>query len=150
MKEHIHLCKLGFITPIMFFLKTGGGRGNQSVNHTNSRRVQALLPTQLCRIHPFSHPTIYLSIPLLIHPLISKGVWRGDGTPDGHVRCGADARVSRSGLCWEPPTRRGAEPEPTQGWKCSGSAAPASAPWTRRSSARSACWTTPSSPAASR
>lgn len=155
MKEHLNSCRFGFIITVFpqNLHRRGEGWGcNQSVNHTNSRRAQALLPTALShpfvpssnRIHPFPHPT-YSSIRSF--PRASEGV---TGPPDGHVWCGADARASRSGLCWEPPTRRGAEPEPTQGWKCSGSAAPASAPWTRRSSARSAYWTTPRSPAASR
>lgn len=70
-----------------------------------------------------------------------------DGSPINRAYMSACKRMSPP--CVDPPTR-GDEKEPTRGWKCSGSAAPASAPWTKRSSARSGYWTTPRSPAAFR
>lgn len=86
---------LRYIIDVAYFLKpvsgVGVGECDHSANHTNSRRVQALLPSAL------SHPSVISSIrppihpsPLLIHPFISKGVSRGDRTPRRArvMRCG--------------------------------------------------------------
>lgn len=113
-------------------------------------------PILLCCIHPLSYPSIH---PPPHPPIHLQGRLKGWQDPTERQCIRGRVRVRESSVCVslcarlvlsvEPPTW-GAETEPTEGWKCSGFAAPASAPWTRRSSVRSGYWTTPRSPAAFR
>lgn len=133
--------------------KTGGERTRERERERGDEKERSKPSSCRPSLHPpaLLHPPIllsdHLSIHLSIHPFISKGV-KGAGKTQ---REGAYSRpcVRASARAVDPLTW-GAETKPTGGWKCSGFAAPAFAPWTRRSSARSGYWTTPRSPAAFR